>query len=241
MVVLKTKDTADALGVSPTTVKRWVLHFSRCFQKDRLGHYVFSEQDVCRLQYIKSRIEQGSSLEQIELPTLDVSGSEKDSAIDNEIIGNVMNEHAVNEKTERPVDEMTENPVNEINKHAVNEMTERPVNEINKMSEYNEAYKINKMNGESAELMSQIRQIEYALAHKADEVVSTQVLQHRMELDELRRIVEQLALTVEALQKPMLKPLVACEEPSPPSAKPHIMPPVRHKKRGLLRSLFQFL
>ncbi|CAH1217384.1 Chromosome-anchoring protein RacA [Paenibacillus plantiphilus] len=205
MGVLKTKDTAVALGVSPTTVKRWVLHFSHCFQKDRLGHYVFSEQDIRRLQHIKSRIEQGSTLEQIELPSLDVAGAEGDGTVDNviEMAGNAMIEHVRNE-----------------------------------INELNEAHARDNTGEESAELMSQIRQIEYTLAHKADEVVSMQVLQHRLELDELRRIVEQLVLSVEALQKPKLRPLTAFEEPaSPPPAKPQI----RHKKRGLLRLLFQFL
>lgn len=221
MGVLKTKDTAVALGVSPTTVKRWVLHFSHCFQKDRLGHYVFSEQDIRRLQHIKSRIEQGSTLEQIELPSLDVAGSEPEQ------IKLPSLDVAGSERVGTVVDNVIE--------MAGNAMIEYVRNEIN---ELNEAHTRDKVNEESAELMSQIRQIEYTLAHKADEVVSMQVLQHRLELDELRRIVEQLVHSVEALQKPKLRPLAAVEEPaSPPPAKPQ----VRHKKRGLLRLLFQFL
>lgn len=64
---MKTKDMAQTLGVSQTTVKRWVSHYPDSFRKDRYGHYVFSEQDVERVRHIKLMVEQGMALDEISL------------------------------------------------------------------------------------------------------------------------------------------------------------------------------
>ncbi|XID91301.1 MerR family transcriptional regulator [Paenibacillaceae bacterium WGS1546] len=68
MSLMKTKEAAELLGVSVTTVKRWASHFSSEFRKDPLGHYVFSRREIGLLQYIQERIEQGGTLERIVLP-----------------------------------------------------------------------------------------------------------------------------------------------------------------------------
>jgi chromosome-anchoring protein RacA len=173
MSALKTKDAAEALGVSQTTIKRWVFNFSHTFQKDRFGHYIFTEQDISRLHYIKSRVELGDSIDQITLPS------------------DIPAEPAKNDKDG---------------------------------------------DDDTAEMISRIRQIERSLAQKADEVVSMQILQHRKELEELRRVVEQLAASVESMQGPA---------PKQPGLQEEIhnsaMRQVHNKKRSLFRSLFQFL
>jgi len=68
MSSLKTKDASERLGVSQTTIKRWASHYPSSFRKTPLGHYVFSQREFALLQYIKGRIEQGATLEQIALP-----------------------------------------------------------------------------------------------------------------------------------------------------------------------------
>lgn len=68
MSLMKTKEAAELLGVSVTTVKRWASHYSSDFRKDPLGHYVFSRREIGLLQYIQERIEQGGTLERIVLP-----------------------------------------------------------------------------------------------------------------------------------------------------------------------------
>lgn len=274
MGVLKTKDAADALGVSPTTVKRWVLHFSHCFQKDRLGHYAFTEQDISRLQFIKHRIEEGSGLEQIELPAYEDDrdgleqrlGQRNDRGLNRDEMGqgnerttsgvelSRLNEHRT---SETPADRQNPQRTSgiEAGKQNALRMSGTEAGKPNALrASGTEAGKQNSQSlrnfwseqsarsEDSAELLSRIRQIEYTLAHKADEVVSTQVLQHRMELDELRQIVEQLALSVEALHQPAIRAIAAAsEDNATPPAKPQTLPAARHKKRGLLRSLFQFL
>ncbi|WP_419875113.1 MerR family transcriptional regulator [Candidatus Pristimantibacillus sp. PTI5] len=67
MGILKTKDAADLLSVSQTTIKRWASTFPHFFQKDRFGHYIFSEQDMGLLIHIKDRINHGETLDRITL------------------------------------------------------------------------------------------------------------------------------------------------------------------------------
>ncbi|KRE49004.1 MerR family transcriptional regulator [Paenibacillus sp. Soil522] len=69
MGILKTKDAADLLSVSQTTIKRWASTFPNFFQKDRFGHYTFSEQEIDLLIHIKDRIDQGETLNGITLMT----------------------------------------------------------------------------------------------------------------------------------------------------------------------------
>lgn len=67
MGILKTKDAADLLSVSQTTIKRWASTFPNFFQKDRFGHYIFSEQEIDLLIHIKDRVDHGESLDCIVL------------------------------------------------------------------------------------------------------------------------------------------------------------------------------
>jgi len=64
----KTKDVSELLGVSQTTIKRWASHYSNFFQKDRLGHYIFTEHECNLLLFIKEQVELGNPLDQISLP-----------------------------------------------------------------------------------------------------------------------------------------------------------------------------
>jgi len=65
---LKTREAAERLGVSQTTIKRWAAYYPASFRKDPLGHYVFSQREFGLLQHIQSEIERGHTLEQISLP-----------------------------------------------------------------------------------------------------------------------------------------------------------------------------
>ncbi|GGG11674.1 hypothetical protein GCM10010912_65160 [Paenibacillus albidus] len=69
MDIVKTKDAAELLSVSQTTIKRWVSVFPNFFQKDRFGHYVFSAQEIELLIHIKDRIDRGETLDSIDLTT----------------------------------------------------------------------------------------------------------------------------------------------------------------------------
>ncbi|CAG7643749.1 Chromosome-anchoring protein RacA [Paenibacillus solanacearum] len=67
-MMYSTKEAAQLLQVSPTTIKRWASHFQHRFSKDELGHYVFEESDMEKLAFIKQQLELKLSLSQIDLP-----------------------------------------------------------------------------------------------------------------------------------------------------------------------------
>ncbi|WP_274648644.1 MerR family transcriptional regulator [Paenibacillus humicola] len=174
MEAKKTKEAALMLGVSQTTIKRWVAFFHMSFRKDRFGHYIFDEADIDKLAFIKEQIEQGLILSQIELPG---------------------HEDVREEQTNGAADGLN-----------------------------------------AGEVLSRIKQLEFRLAQKADDVVSIQVLQHRKELEEIRKTVEQLAASVESMRQSERKAAVQQIAVPVPAAEPSSPKPAR--KRGLLGSLF---
>ncbi|WP_308637515.1 MerR family transcriptional regulator [Paenibacillus silvisoli] len=206
MELVKSKDAAESLNVSQTTVKRWASHFPHYFQKDKFGHYIFTTQDLAMLAFIKEALERGDTMDMIVLPE-----PEQPNATDS-------------------------NPATGLIEH--------------------EASTANSP-GELSEIYFRLEQVEYKLEQKADEVVATQILQHRSELEELRRLVDYLAAAIENAKLPMAAPggksafaagtaaaevaaasamtdsLGPASKPAPSSAAPA---PTR--KRGLFRSLF---
>ncbi|MGN7762432.1 MerR family transcriptional regulator [Paenibacillus sp. 22594] len=179
MEMLKTKDAAELLSVSQTTIKRWAAMFPDFFPKDRFGHYIFSEQAISLLQSIKDRINRGEALECIDLDLATGTG--------------------------QPVSQQ-ESPL------------------------------LRTPDGPMEDMLSRIDYIERSLEHKADEVVSVQLLQQRGELEDLRQMIKQLAVSLETIQErtdPSLSPY------GPNAAAGRIQSPPR--KRGLLRTFFSFL
>lgn len=176
MEMYKTKEVAELLSVSQTTIKRWAAMFPNVFPKDRFGHYIFSQQEVSQLKSIKNRIDQGENLDSITLTS---------------------------------------------NKHTVEPLQpSRPLPAQDKPME---------------ELLSRIVYIEHSLDQKADEVVSVQLLRQREDLEELRQMIGQLALSIETIQQPRYQAAAAYEELHPVAAAKLKAPP---KKRSLLRTLF---
>ncbi|UQZ34093.1 hypothetical protein C2I18_11475 [Paenibacillus sp. PK3_47] len=180
MDILKTKEAADLLSVSQTTIKRWAAIFPEFFPKDRFGHYTFSERQVGLLIHIKDRIDNGEQLDSI---NLQLAPQEEETAPEQS--------------------------------HPSAAMQAEPIQEMHSRMDY----------------------IERLLEHKADEVVSVQLLQQRKELEDMRQMIQQLAVSLEHIQKPAGKPLQA-EGLHPAAAAKLQTPP---KKRSLLRSLFSLL
>jgi chromosome-anchoring protein RacA len=194
MVLMKTKDVSEYLGVSQTNIKRWASHYPLTFNKNHVGHYVFTEQEVQLLLYIKNQISQGKALDQISLPV--------------EPVLPVPSPLPLSHMPSKPRADQTRN-----------------------------------------DMISRIREVERSLQQKADEVVSFQVLQHRAELEELRKMIEQIAVSVEKMKKPGADRFTYHEEiastiegissaqKSPASSKAkEPLPPI--KKRGFFRSFF---
>lgn len=177
MEMLKTKEAAELLSVSQTTIKRWAAMFPNFFPKDRFGHYIFTGQEIGLLRSIKERIEHGETLDSIDLA------------------GNKQPEPAEPLHDTRPP-------------HT----PDKPMQE----------------------LLSRIVHIEHSLDQKADEVVSVQLLRQREELEDLRQMIQQLAVSIETIQKPASR-ASSSEEMRPIATAKLQAPP---KKRGLLRTLF---
>ncbi|GLX67297.1 MerR family transcriptional regulator [Paenibacillus glycanilyticus] len=70
MTLLKTKEAAQQLVVSETTVRRWVSTFQASFRKDMFGHYIFDAPAMDKLRRIKSQLDSGTALYDIKIPTL---------------------------------------------------------------------------------------------------------------------------------------------------------------------------
>ncbi|WP_282936901.1 MerR family transcriptional regulator [Paenibacillus sp. RC67] len=140
MEFVSTKEVAQILGVSPTTIKRWVAFFQGWFQKDELGHYIYSPEDVERLKHIHEQLQQGKTMQAI-------MSSDTNSL--------------------------------------------KP----------SKAFETSPPSYETDELLQRITQLELQLAQKADDIVSMQILQHRTELEEIRKTVQTLAEDLESIQR----------------------------------------
>lgn len=56
---MNTSAVSKLLGVSSSTVQRWVKHLGLRMQRNEFGHYVYSEEDVERLRQYKEQIQNG--------------------------------------------------------------------------------------------------------------------------------------------------------------------------------------
>ena len=180
MEILKTKDAAELLSVSQTTIKRWAVMFPEFFPKDRFGHYTFSEQQISLLNHIKDQINQGAALECINL-------------------------------------------------NLANKPESIPLQEDLHLCADDNSMK---------EIWSRIKDIEHALDQKANEVVSIQLLQQRTELEDMRIMIKQLAVSLETMQKPNISSFPSYEELQPVAT---VKLTAHPRKRGILRSFFSFL
>ncbi|UQZ83046.1 Chromosome-anchoring protein RacA [Paenibacillus konkukensis] len=179
MEAMTTKEVALKLGVSPTTVKRWVAFFQGWFQKDELGHYIYSEDDLQRLRSIQEQLQQGKTMQ------------------------------AIWDGDSRTVKPRT-----------------LPVAELQSAGAA-----ISHSAAQTDALLQRIADLELRLEQKASDIVSTQILQHRNELDEIRKSVQTLAAEVEVIQRSLSRhserTLASLRETPKPS-----------KKKGFISMLF---
>ncbi|MFC4775810.1 MerR family transcriptional regulator [Paenibacillus sp. GCM10023252] len=234
MSVVKTREAAEMLGVSQTTIKRWASTYPHSFYKDPNGHYLFSDEGLERLVHIKEQIDKGKTMDQIELPSLGMSQAQPMPQAQ---------PHSAQPQAQ---------PMPQAQPHSAQPMPQSPSTLQQQPSQQlhhpsaqpqQQAAKLEAAasreetspppsNGEVEELMARIRQMELLIDQKANEVVSMQVLQHRKELDEIRKTVEQIAACIETLQgqQPMMPQAEAAGQNSGLDT--------RARKRGFFR-IFQ--
>lgn len=64
---VKTKTVSDQLDVNPSTIQRWVKNFDLPCRKNNHGHLLFNEKDIKKLEQIKVQLNNGLSMEDVEL------------------------------------------------------------------------------------------------------------------------------------------------------------------------------
>lgn len=62
---MNTSTVSKLLGVSPSTIKRWIKELHLDMERNDLGHYLFSEGDIERLKQIQEQLCSGMVLQDI--------------------------------------------------------------------------------------------------------------------------------------------------------------------------------
>ncbi|MBB6445364.1 MerR family transcriptional regulator [Bacillus benzoevorans] len=64
---MNTRAVAELLGISVSTVQRWVKQLGLEMERNELGHFIFSEEDIELLKEVKNQLQQGKILQEIEV------------------------------------------------------------------------------------------------------------------------------------------------------------------------------
>lgn len=62
---MNTSAVAKLLGVSPSTVQRWVKQLELRTERNELGHYLFTEEDFSLLKQVQDQLNQGMILQEV--------------------------------------------------------------------------------------------------------------------------------------------------------------------------------
>ncbi|WP_338452362.1 MerR family transcriptional regulator [Niallia oryzisoli] len=64
---MNTKAVAKLLGISTSTVQRWVKQLNLEMERNELGHFIFSEEDIELLKQVKQQLQEGVLLQDISI------------------------------------------------------------------------------------------------------------------------------------------------------------------------------
>lgn len=65
---MNTGEVAKLLGVSNSTIKRWVKELGLSMERNERGHFLFNKEDIEYLQFIQEQIQNGILLHEITTP-----------------------------------------------------------------------------------------------------------------------------------------------------------------------------
>jgi chromosome-anchoring protein RacA len=65
---LNTSEVAKLLGVSNSTIKRWVKELGLTMERNDRGHYLFKKEDIEFLRFIQEQIQNGILLHEVTIP-----------------------------------------------------------------------------------------------------------------------------------------------------------------------------
>ncbi|MFC4100187.1 MerR family transcriptional regulator [Paenibacillus xanthanilyticus] len=233
--MMKTKEVARQLGVSQTTVRRWMTLLPSTPAKDAFGSFLFEERDLAHLRDIQNQIESGKGMSEITLAAQrEVSGATRLPQLAAETASDLPPEYEFDPAMQQLINEITSSAV-----QTEEEASDAPAAVVVHTEPAQPEIMPEQLEPITNEVRERLQRLEQALAHKADDVVSVQLLQHREELEELRQTVSQLAAAVEQLQMP-LQMVAAAGWDSTNKLAP-IPIKQRPKKRSFLRQLFFFI
>lgn len=132
---MNTSAISKMLGVSSSTVQRWVKHLGLEMERNEFGHYLYSEEDIDLLKEFKQQLQDGVPFQDIQVTKKVRRGS--------------------------------------IRMQKINETDQR--------------------------YFERLKEVERKLESKADSVVSYQLLQHRREIEDLKKEIESLNLQMKEL------------------------------------------
>lgn len=66
--ILNTSTVSKILGVSQSTVQRWVKHLNLQMERNEYGHYIYTEEDVEQLKLFQKQLQQGIPIRKIVAP-----------------------------------------------------------------------------------------------------------------------------------------------------------------------------
>lgn len=171
---MNTSEVTKKLGVSPSTVKRWIKQCNLDLERNELGHYIYSEKDLQILTDHKEKMILANS------PTETSVKKEPRK-------GKVLLQKAIIQQ----LDEVNK----EILTSSQNHSDHQKLDVANKGEISSQK---NQENPSIEKLIEKVAIIESCLANKADSVVVYQVLQHRKEIEELEN---QISLLTERIAK----------------------------------------
>lgn len=64
---MNTRAVAELLGISTSTVQRWVKQLNLNMMRNELGHFIFSEEDIELLKEVQNKLQEGVLLQDISL------------------------------------------------------------------------------------------------------------------------------------------------------------------------------
>ncbi|MFE8696701.1 MerR family transcriptional regulator [Cytobacillus sp. FJAT-53684] len=62
---MNTSAVAKLLGVSPSTIQRWVKQLELKMERNELGHYLFTDEDITLLKHVQEQLKTGVMLQDL--------------------------------------------------------------------------------------------------------------------------------------------------------------------------------
>jgi chromosome-anchoring protein RacA len=215
---LNTGEVAKLLGVSKTTIKRWVKRMNLPLERNERGHYQFDEEAVEQLKFIQNQVNNGVFLHEI-------SATSEKTIRKGTVKQQVDKDRVDSEKTIRKG-----TVKQQIDKDSVDSEKTIRIGTVKQQIDKDPAVE---------ELAEKVASLEKKMEKKADSVASYQLLQHRREIDELQKLVKALSAKVEELTAEVNE-LKKKEKPELSLAVDNSKNHQPMKKKKLFSNLFSF-